>query len=527
MSRQKSLFALVSLLLFSVLVFGYLWWGRFQYQHDRFLLVTYLAATTLVVTNHLYFRDGLNRLGLGMRNIRSTLLWYGLPTLLGVSIITAAGLLWSRPQPPSGREVAFYFLWAGLQQHLLQNFLRVRAEDLAAVFGRKSKSVVGVCVAALLFASFHLPNAPLFAASLAGGLLWCSLFVRVPNLFGAWLSQALLVTTLLVFFKAGLLNHFEVGFGGHRYHFYGGGVQVAGGYDADKQPFVATLPGSDVNEKARVRVFSPEGRKLQEWIAFPDRVFSGEIAVGDLGFAGGDQIAVAAGPGYANPPLVRVFSVTGDLLTEFLADWLPPRYGAWISIQCGRMYLSPGPGPRAPQKVFEVSGQGRILRCWEFPQLGFANGIRAKAICRHLPGEAPDRHDLLLWASPIAVNPSTFHIYDTEGDSLQSFRTFGTVYGVNAALMKMGALDWRVVAAPGPLRGHPPHVLVLNLGGEILESFFPFQDEDCYGSNVAALDIDGDSRDEILLGEGIGRGRPPRVRILNRDGQLLASWLAY
>jgi hypothetical protein len=527
MPRRNSIFAFTSLLLFTLLVLVYLWWGRFQYHHGRYVVLTYLAATVLVAVNHWYFRDGLQKLGLGMRNFRSALFWYGLPTLAGVAAITAAGLHWSQPQPPPARVIFMYFLWAGLQQHLLQNFLRSRAEDLFAAFSRRWKPVAGVAIAALLFAGFHLPNLPLFAASLAGGLLWCSLFVRVPNLFGVWLSQALLVTTLLVFFKAGFLNHFEVGLGGHRYNFYGGGVQVAGGYDADRQPFVATLPGPDLREGARVRLFSPEGRKLREWIAFDNRGFSGEIAVGDLGLTSGDEIAVAAGPGYPNPPLVRVFSSRGDLLTEFLADWLPPRYGAWVSIQCGRLYLCPGPGPRAPQKVYEVSPQGRLLRAWEFPELGFVNSMKARAVCRHLPGEAPDRHDLLLWASPIAVNPSTFHLYDTERDSLQSFATFGTVFGANAALMRTGASEWGVVAAPGPLRGHPPHILVLDLDGNVVHSFFPFQDADCHGSNVGALDIDGDGRDEILLGEGIGAGRPPRVRILDTDGHLLSTWLAY
>jgi hypothetical protein len=527
MPRRNSLFAFVSLLLFSALVFAYLWWGRFQYHHDRFLIMTYLAATSLVIVNHWYFRDGRQKLGLVMPSLRASLLWYGLPTLAGIAIISVAGLLWSRPEPPSGREIALYFLWAVLQQHLLQNFLRSRAEDLAAAFSGRWKAMAGVAIAAFLFAAFHLPNAPLFAASLAGALLWCSLFVRLPNLLGASLSQALLVSALLIFFKPGLLNHFEVGLGGHRFHFYGGGVQVAGGYDTNNQPFIATLPGADLGQKAKVRLFAPDGSRLQEWIAFEEWGFSGEIAVGDLGLTSGDEIAVAAGPGYPNPPLVRVFSSSGELLSEFLADWLPPRYGAWISIQCGRLYLCPGPGPHAPQKVFEVTPQGRLLREWEFPQLKFVNSLKAKAICRHSPEDPPLRHDLLLWASPIAVNPSTFHIYDTERNSLESFSTFGTVFGVNAALMKTDASGYGVVAAPGPLRGHPPHILVLGLGGDIVHSFFPFQDDDCHGSNVAALDIDGDSRDEIILGEGIGRGRPARVRVLKTDGTLVASWLAY
>jgi hypothetical protein len=41
------------------------------------------------------------------------------------------------------------------------------------------------------------------------------------------------------------------------------------------------------------------------------------------------------------------------------------------------------------------------------------------------------------------------------------------------------------------------------------------------------VDIDGDGLDEVVLGEGIGPGRPSRVRIYRLDRQVVADWEAY
>ena len=82
---------------------------------------------------------------------------------------------------------------------------------------------------------FHLPNIPLVIASFLGALVWCLLFIRVPSFPGAWLSQAILTGCLILFFKHGFLNQFQVGKPGHRYEYYGGGVNVAGGYDSNRE----------------------------------------------------------------------------------------------------------------------------------------------------------------------------------------------------------------------------------------------------------------------------------------------------
>ncbi len=534
----KRLWAFFSLTSFSVLVLGYLWWGKFQYRHDTFLFLAYVGAFVIVVANHVYYRDTAHRLGLRFDHFRKAALWYGGGTLACVVIIAAVGWFKGTPRLDRWSDLYAYFLWAGVQQHILQNFLRLRGE---ALFGQESISTVRgslgpALLAASLFALYHLPNYPLVTLAFLGGLLWCLLFARIPSLFWAWVSHASVAVVLLVFFKYGLVDQFQVGSPGYRYEFYGTGVKVAAGYDVNNQAIIATLPGPDQGTTALLRVFSCEGRKLAEWEVFETLGFSGEIAVGDLGFGSGDEVAVAPGPGPNNPPLIRIFDLRGNPLGQFQPQCLDSGYGAWISISCGRLYVCPGPGPNRPQKVFEFSPHGELLNQWEFRDLGFVNGMRAAGLCGSeflgdslFPHGNADtrRNSLLLWATDISVNPSRMFLYDTVRDSHASFETLGTVFGVNAALVRLAENRLGVGVAPGPLQGYPPLIRVFDLAGKKLSDFFAFEDAGSCGSNIAAVDIDGDEQDELVLGEGVGPQRPSLVRTYRLNGRLLARWRAY
>ncbi len=55
----KKLCAFFSLSLFSSLILGYLWWGRFQYDYQLFQVIVYVGAVLIVAASHLCHRDTL------------------------------------------------------------------------------------------------------------------------------------------------------------------------------------------------------------------------------------------------------------------------------------------------------------------------------------------------------------------------------------------------------------------------------------------------------------------------------------
>jgi len=147
----KRLFAFFSLVLFSSLILGYLWWGRFQYDYQLFQVIVYVGAVLIVAASHLCHRDTLPRLGFRRDNFRSAAIGYGTPTLILGILICGLGWLGGSLRLDRWSELLTYFAWAAVQQYLLQNFLRLRSENL---FGstKESSSVSRALVPVLLAA---------------------------------------------------------------------------------------------------------------------------------------------------------------------------------------------------------------------------------------------------------------------------------------------------------------------------------------------------------------------------------------
>lgn len=94
--------------------------------------------------------------------------------------------------------------------------------------------------------------------------------------------------------------------------------------------------------------------------------------------------------------------------------------------------------------------------------------------------------------------------------------------GASVAAGRFGANGVFVTGA-GP--GGGPLVKVLSVDGNVQAQFFAYPQAFKGGVDVAAGDIDGDGIDEIITGAGAGGG--PQVRILRADGVPLKSFFAY
>ena len=531
MKARPRLLALTSLFVFTSLILLYLWWGRFHYFYRWLRLGTYSVGILIVLGNHIYFKDDRRRLGLRLDNLKEAARLFAGPTLLACLIITVTGLVAGSSSLSNWHGLEDYLVWAVLQQHLLQNFLRLRSFDALGRSDSQRDFWLPILFAAALFSVFHLPNRPLLIGAFLVGLLWCILFTRSPNLLCSTVSQILITTTLLLFFKFDVFNQFKIGPAGYRFHYYGSGVKVGGGYDERGQPFIATVPSPDWVTRSQVKVFSADGKERASWTAFPQLRFSAEIAVGDVGFGPGDEIVLSPGPGEGNPPLIRVYSPEGKLLSDFAAPAVPGNFGAWVSTGCGTIWAFPGPAPRADQKMVQYDGSGNLLKELSFSDLPFVNGLRGTPLCAQVtnPGgqvrEEP--HSLVLWGTDVAVNPSTIYIHSLEDGSQRSFPTLATTFGLQASRIRLSQASTGIAAAPGPLHGYPALARVFDVDGRMQYELPPLQDPDAHGSHVGSVDVDGDGIDEILLGEGTGPNRPYRVRIYSLNGELLQEWEAY
>ncbi|HEU4688191.1 MAG TPA: VCBS repeat-containing protein, partial [Vicinamibacterales bacterium] len=135
-------------------------------------------------------------------------------------------------------------------------------------------------------------------------------------------------------------------------------------------------------------------------------------------------------------------------------------------------------------------------------------------------------------AGPLVVapagggNPQVFVIEGTTTRTIQAYDP-NFIGGVNATLGDVngdGTMD--IITGAGP--GGGPHVIVLN-GTDLsyLASFFAYDPAFTGGVTVAAGDLDGDGRAEVIT--GAGRGGGPHVRAFRIEATPIevASFYAY
>ena len=178
--------------------------------------ILYWTAFVFILVVTLLRREDLATLGLGMRGFVSSL-W-----IVVVALLFAAASWWTASRlhtlhPLSGQTSLFahvwgYFVWAVMQQFLLQSYF------LARILRLTSSRWLAVICAALLFAIAHIPNPVLTLATLAWGICSCILFLRYRNLYTLGIAHGILGICFAVTVPDHFHHHMRVGLGYMRYH---------------------------------------------------------------------------------------------------------------------------------------------------------------------------------------------------------------------------------------------------------------------------------------------------------------------
>ncbi len=166
-----------------------------------------VAAITILVLA-LIDRASLERLGLRLPKTlgASVVLGISLATavLLLVTVRLAGGQVPANPTWPGLHLMWQYFVWAMIQQFILQSFFFTRCEEL---FG----SSAAVWVTATLFAAVHLPSPILTTFTLVGGLFFCEMFRRYRSIYPIGIVHAVLGVTVALTMPDSVLHHMRVG----------------------------------------------------------------------------------------------------------------------------------------------------------------------------------------------------------------------------------------------------------------------------------------------------------------------------
>ena len=198
---------LIEVLLGYGLILFAIWTPEFP-QH---VLSPIALLVTLAVV--LVRRPRLDELGLGWRELIASFWIFPASLALATFSVLIAKKIGTLHTLYKGdlKHVAGYVLWTLYQQFLLQDYFMPRLTRLLA----SERTAVGL--AAVLFATAHLPNLPLTAATLVWGAVSCLLFRRYHNIYALGLAQGLLGLCFAVCVPDALHHHLRVGLGYLRY----------------------------------------------------------------------------------------------------------------------------------------------------------------------------------------------------------------------------------------------------------------------------------------------------------------------
>jgi len=73
--------------------------------------------------------------------------------------------------------------------------------------------------------------------------------------------------------------------------------------------------------------------------------------------------------------------------------------------------------------------------------------------------------------------------------------------------------------------GNKPEVLIFDINGNLLSKFLAFKNNSNLGLHIATGDLDGNGKDEVIV--GAGSGNAPYVLVFDMQGNLASQFFAY
>ncbi|MBU1952507.1 VCBS repeat-containing protein [Patescibacteria group bacterium] len=275
-------------------------------------------------------------------------------------------------------------------------------------------------------------------------------------------------------------------------------------------------------EEPYVKVFDRQGNFLREFLAYEKEFLGGiNLAVADITLDG--KVEIIVGPAEGRKPEIRLFNIEGKQINSFMA--YDENFGGGVNVAIGdvdgdgTMEIITGAGVGGHLvKVFTYHNGTYHLLSNEFSAYNYNYLLGVKVAVGDLDGDGKSE---IITGTESGGGPHV-RVFDGNGNLKFSPGFFAyredLRHGIKVAAGDLDG-DGRDEIITGTNTRMGPHVRVFDPFGNIkfTPGFFAYNEGFRGGVNVAVADLDLDGRDEIITGAGPGGG--PHVRIFNRYGQ--------
>ncbi|MBX9579208.1 MAG: VCBS repeat-containing protein [Gemmataceae bacterium] len=233
---------------------------------------------------------------------------------------------------------------------------------------------------------------------------------------------------------------------------------------------------------------------------------------------------IVMGTGAGGGPVVQIFNLAGQSLGAFFAYDPGMRQGVDVAVGdvngdgLDEIITAPGPGGGPNVKVFDRTG--KQLASFFAYEAGFRGGVTVAA------GDLTGDGKAEIVTGPGPGGGPLARVFSPTGKLLNSVVTFDVTFrgGVNVAVGDVNG-DGRNEIIAGAGVGGGPLVQTFTRTGDRLGAFFAFDQNSRTGVTVASGDTDLNGTDEIWTTRG--PGSDSTVRGYRLDGTNLSSFLAY
>ncbi len=257
------------------------------------------------------------------------------------------------------------------------------------------------------------------------------------------------------------------------------------------------------------------------------------------------NIIVGHGPGKRNNGLVKVMKSDGS---ETGVEFFAHKYTYGVNVAAGdincdgvdEVITAPGPGPKNPAKIKIFDKNGNHLR--NLIITAFKNyKYGANVASGDFNGDG--YHEVVAGVGAVPGNPAyvKVFVYDTTKKKMINsgikLLAYDRKYGVRVAAGDVDddGID-EIITAPGPdefSKGVLIKIWEVNTSSGIgqwsasLSYKYTVKSRHRYSVSITSGDINGDGYDEVIAGEGPYYNVPDKIKVFDRNGEIVSKFRAY